>query len=184
MTTAEPTTTHLQLLVELDDEWTPIMARLDEITDEAMRRHPTNVPALASYLKFLGEVRRAAQAAENSLARRMADAVKNAPPEARSIPNVGTVDVRPGTVKHRYDNPRLVGIVAARAAEQCVADPNTGEVRPPSLVAQHACALLADVAGITTDSYAGWRKGAAEKLGIRLNEHRNSEYSDSKAILL
>lgn len=170
---------HLDLLERLTYHWDGVMADIDELVAHA-KTH--DLAGAAVYLKVATELRRCAAAAESDIAKLVASLARAA--TDRHVPAVGTIDVRPASTRHKYDNTRLVGILAARAAEQCAVDRDTGEILPAAIVAQHACRVLAETAGATTDSFSGWRKTAAEKLGVNLAEHRTSEYAESKAVII
>lgn len=170
---------YLELLERLTYHWDGVMSDIDELVAHA-KTH--DLAGAAVYLKVAAEIRRCAAAAENDIAKLVAPLAKAA--TERHVPGVGTIDVRPASTKHRYDNARLVGIIASRAVEQEAVDRATGEILPATLVGQLACHVLAEAAGALTDSFSGWRKTTAEKLGVNLADHRTSEYGDAKAVIL
>lgn len=154
--------------------WDSVMNEIDRWPDEALADHGDDARSLAAHLRILTDLARAAAGARDHLANRMADVVKKVPRDQRQIPNVGTLDVRGGATKHRYDAELMVG-AAAKAVSQV-----DGEIRDQ----QAAIKAFAALAGCDTDGYSGWRKTVAETYGIDLNKYRTTEHGPLKAVLL
>ena len=81
------------------------------------------------------------------------------------VSDVGTVSVKTPAPKVRYDNPRLLSVLAARVADEAV-DPLTGEIPPVAVIAGHVATAVAEATGCAVPSFASWRVGALKSHGL------------------
>lgn len=94
---------------------------------------------------------------------------RDADPDERTTTK-GMFELRgggPASVK--YDNPRVLSVIAARLADDCSYNRDTGERLPPGEAAQLVCEHMAALTGALTPSFSAWRKTPAKKLGLDLS---------------
>lgn len=93
-----------------------------------------------------------------------------------SIQGVGTVAVHRADKKTRYDNDRLISVIASNLADRTMmVDPETGEIPPPAVATQMAVETFADLVGARTPAFSSWRKGAAKAHKIDLDKYSHTE---------
>lgn len=100
-----------------------------------------------------------------------------------TVGDVGTMTVKTPSPKVRYDNPRLLSVLAARVSDKVV-DPLTGEIPPLAVIVEQVAQQVAAATGTGVPSFTGWRTGVLMQHGIDRSDYELSkEWSDAAVSL-
>ncbi|MDQ3573657.1 MAG: hypothetical protein M3404_01850 [Actinomycetota bacterium] len=150
---------------------TTTLTPIEELASDQFAVHEeAGVGALARQLADLRQLRQTLSALEHELEAALAKQLGGGD---HPVEGVGTLTVRRGAARKRWDSPRLVAVVAARAADEYGLGPD-GEPLPPAVLAERVAIELAKCCGADRPS-SPWRVTELDKRGIEAKRFFESE---------
>lgn len=166
--------------MKLYDAYDQIVTLLNESMPDAVEAFDADTEELARLLKRHDDLTAAMQIARQLIVDKLVDRV---PFDGLPVQGVGTLEVKGGKLRKRFDQPRVVSSIARAASERLEVDPETGETLPIPEVVERVCTLMAEATGALAPSFDSWRVTVLRKLDINPSKFCDEERA-SKTIII